>query len=47
MDGRDLDIVDGYLCGFVFGGGDAVGSIKGPLKIGHRHTVFVGLDVIE
>ena len=36
-----------YFSGFVFGGGDEVGSVGCPLEIRDCHTVFVSGKVIE
>ncbi len=36
-----------YLCSFIFGGGDEIGTVKGPLKISDAHAVFVHRNVIE
>lgn len=40
-------IVLSYLGGFVFGGGDEIGSVEGPLEIGDCHAVFVDWDIVE
>ena len=36
-----------YFSGFVFGGGDEVGSVGCPLEICDCHTVFVSGKIIE
>lgn len=36
-----------YLCGFVSGGGDEIGSIGSPLQIGHSHVVFMDRNTID
>lgn len=38
---------NGYLCGFVFGGGDEVSSVWCPLKICDRLAFFMSGEVVE
>lgn len=36
-----------YSGGFVFGGGDEVGAVRGHLQVRHLHALFVCFDVFE